>query len=250
MPLATAVLLILAMVGTSFLSGIFGMAGGLVLVGILLALLPLPDAMALHAVTQLSSNGWRAAAWIKYVRWRALGGYALGCGVALLGWAMFRYVPEKPMALILLGVSPFVVKLLPRQFQPDAERPLHGLLYGAACMTLMLLTGVAGPLLDRFFLGGTLERRQIVATKSVCQVFGHAAKLLYFGGLIDQAGALDPVLAVAAILASMAGTFLARPVLEAMSDTTYRRWAGRIVVTISLAFIAQGCWLLLQEKLA
>ena len=43
-PLLIAVLCA-AMVGTSFLSGIFGMAGGLILVGILLALLPLQDAM-------------------------------------------------------------------------------------------------------------------------------------------------------------------------------------------------------------
>ena len=50
----------LVIVGTSFLSGLFGMAGGLVLVGILLLLMPLPVAMMLHAVTQMASNGWRA----------------------------------------------------------------------------------------------------------------------------------------------------------------------------------------------
>ena len=33
------------MVATSFLSGIFGMAGGMILIGVLLALLPLPQAM-------------------------------------------------------------------------------------------------------------------------------------------------------------------------------------------------------------
>ncbi|RVT96897.1 sulfite exporter TauE/SafE family protein [Rhodovarius crocodyli] len=250
MSLFTAALLILTMVFTSFLSGIFGMAGGLILVGVLLALLPLPDAMALHAVTQISSNGWRAASWIRYVRWRVIGGYALGCFAALIGWSLFRYVPDKPVALLLLGVSPFMVKLLPRDFRPNAENPVHGLIYGGLCMTLMLLTGVAGPLLDRFFLGGSLERRQIVATKAVCQVFGHLLKLVYFGGLIEQAGNLDPVMAVAAVLASMAGTFLARPVLEAMSDTSYRLWAGRIILAVSLFFIAQGCWLLLQERLA
>ena len=54
-------------------------------------------------------------------------------------------------------------------------------------MTLILLTGVAGPLIDQFFLGGKLDRREIVATKAICQIFGHAAKLVYFGALIDQA---------------------------------------------------------------
>lgn len=32
----------LLMVGTAFLSGLFGMAGGLILIGVLLALMPLP----------------------------------------------------------------------------------------------------------------------------------------------------------------------------------------------------------------
>jgi len=35
---------------TSFLSGIFGMAGGMILMGLLLAMMPLPAAMVLHAV--------------------------------------------------------------------------------------------------------------------------------------------------------------------------------------------------------
>src|SRR5207248_9763738 len=33
------------MVATAFLSGLFGMAGGLILIGVLLALMPLPTAM-------------------------------------------------------------------------------------------------------------------------------------------------------------------------------------------------------------
>src|SRR5258706_5827949 len=53
----------LLMVATAFLSGLFGMAGGLILIGVLLAILPLPSAMVLHAVTQMASNGWRAFLW-------------------------------------------------------------------------------------------------------------------------------------------------------------------------------------------
>ena len=53
------------------------------------------------------------------------------------------------------------------------------------------------------------------------------------------------VMAVAAILASMLGTTLARRFLEAMTDTQYRRWAGRIVTTIAGYFLIHGSWLLL-----
>src|SRR3546814_12524832 len=59
-------------VGTSFLSGIFGMAGAMVLVGVLLAVLPVPEAMALPAVTQVASHGWRAVLRWRHVRWRAV----------------------------------------------------------------------------------------------------------------------------------------------------------------------------------
>jgi hypothetical protein len=34
----------------------------------------------------------------------------------------------------------------------------------------MMLAEVSGPLVDSYFLGGNLERRQIIATKAVCQV--------------------------------------------------------------------------------
>ena len=46
--------------GTAFLSGIFGMAGGLVLMGLLAWLLPVTTALALHGTIQFASNIWRA----------------------------------------------------------------------------------------------------------------------------------------------------------------------------------------------
>ena len=36
-------------------------------------------------------------------------------------------------------------------------------------MGLMLMTGVSGPLMDTFFLGGNFGRREVVATKAACQ---------------------------------------------------------------------------------
>lgn len=112
-------------------------------------------------------------------------------------------------------------------------------------MSLMVMTGVSGPLLDRFFLGGSLDRREIVATKAAVQTLGHSLKWLYFGALVAQPGSVDPLVAGLAILASMLGTMLARRVLEAMSDAQYRHWAERIIAAIAAFYIGQGAWLLL-----
>jgi uncharacterized membrane protein YfcA len=238
----------LLMVATSFLSGLFGMAGGLILIGVLLALMPLPTAMVLHAITQMASNGWRAFLWRSHIRWRPVSVYLIGCAVALAAWSITRYVPDKPVALLLLGVTPFMARLLPSDLKPNPDSIWQGTLYGSICMGLMLMTGVSGPLLDSFFLGGKFDRRGIIATKATCQVIGHFVKLIYFGGIVDQAATLDPVLAGVAIAASMLGTSLSRRILEAMTDLQFRAWAQRLITTVASYYILYGSWLLLARS--
>lgn len=234
------------MVATAFLSGIFGMAGGLILMGILLSLLPLPEAMALHAVTQIASNGSRGLLWVRYVHWRAAAVFLTGCTVAFILWAYLRYVPSKSVCFILLGISPFIVRFIPPGMKPDPERCGHGAAYGFACMTLMMLSGVAGPLIDTYFLGGKLERRQIVATKAACQIFSHGAKFAYFGSFVDRAVELDWTIVTLAVAASIIGTSLAKPILERLSDCQYRQWARHIIASIAIIYLANGGYLLLS----
>jgi uncharacterized membrane protein YfcA len=248
-PLMVAALGLL-MVGTAFLSGLFGMAGGLILIGVLLTLMPLPTAMVLHAITQMASNGWRALLWRAHIRWRPVSVYLIGCALALAVWSIARYVPDKPIALLLLGVTPFLARLTPAGLKPNPDSLWQGSLYGSICMGLMLMTGVSGPLMDTFFLGGNFDRRSIVATKATCQVASHFTKLIYFGGIIDQAATLDPLLAAIAVAASMLGTTLARRILEAMSDLQFRTWANRLITTVASYYILYGGWLLLARSSA
>jgi len=240
----------LLMVATAFLSGLFGMAGGMILIGVLLALMPLPTAMVLHAITQMASNGWRAFLWRKHIRWRPVLVYLIGCGLALGLWSLTRYVPDKPIALLLLGITPFMARMMPKNLKPNPDSIWQGSFYGFICMGLMLMTGVSGPLMDTFFLGAKFDRREIVATKATCQVASHFTKLAYFGGIIDQAASLDPVLAAVAITASMLGTTLARRILEAMSDAQFRTWAGRLITTVASYYILYGGWLLVTRSSA
>ena len=238
------------MVATAFLSGLFGMAGGLILIGVLLALMPLPTAMVLHAITQMASNGWRAILWRAHIRWRPVFVYLIGCAIALGIWSLTRYVPDKPIALLMLGITPFMARMLPSDIKPNPDSVWQGATYGSICMGLMLMTGVIGPLLDTYFLGGTMDRRGIIATKATCQVGSHLTKLIYFGGIIDQAATLNPTLALVAIAASMFGTTLSRRVLEAMSDQQFRRWANRLITTVASYYILYGGWLLVARSSA
>src|SRR4051812_31242899 len=152
-PLVIAALGLL-MVATAFLSGLFGMAGGLILIGVLLTLMPLPTAMVLHAITQMASNGWRAFVWRALLRGGRVSVSLIGCALALGAWSIPRYVRDKPVALLLLGVTPFLARLMPANIKPNPDSIWQGTSYGSVCMGLMLMTGVSGPLLDTFFLGG------------------------------------------------------------------------------------------------
>src|ERR1700747_2362434 len=113
------------MVATAFLSGLFGMAGGLILIGVLLALMPLPTAMVLHAITQMASNGWRAWLWRAHIRCRPVFVYLIGCGLALGLWSLTRYVPDKPIALLMLGVTPFMARMTPSWLKPHPDSIVH-----------------------------------------------------------------------------------------------------------------------------
>jgi uncharacterized protein len=244
MTISMALGLGLLMVFTAFLSGIFGMAGGMVLIGVLLFLLPLPMAMVLHAVTQMASNGWRAFLWWRHIQWRITAFYVMGCFIAVGIWSLTLYVPEKSIALLMLGLSPFVLRIVPTRLMPATLGPVQALGGGIACMALMLLTGVTGPLVDQLFLRSPMNRQQIVATKASCQVFGHGLKLLYFGALIEQAGSVEPWVLVMAVGASMLGTSLGKQILERLSDGQFRTWAGRLITVLGLYYVGYGLVLL------
>jgi uncharacterized membrane protein YfcA len=109
---------------------------------------------------------------------------------------------------------------------------------------------VSGPLIDTFFLSGKMDRREIVATKAMCQIVSHAAKLAYFGGLIDQAASVDPLVAGLAILSSLVGTKLATYVLEAMTDKQYRGWANGIIMAIAGCYLSYAMYLMVLPAFA
>lgn len=228
------------MVGTAFLSGIFGMAGGLILIGVLLVVFPLPTAMVLHAVTQMASNGWRATLWFRHIVWRTIGFNIAGNLVAVGLWSITLYVPDKGIALLMLGLSPFVVRAIPEKIMPRTFGPAQVAGTGFVSMMLMLMTGVTGPLLDTMFLRSALDRKQIIATKAACQVFSHGFKLVYFGVLIEQVGQVESWFLLVAVAASIIGTSLGKLLLEKLSDAQFRTWSTRLITALATYYVGYG----------
>jgi len=231
-------------VATSFLSGIFGMAGGMVLMGFLLATLPVQTAMVMHGIIQMAANGWRAILWRAHVRWSVIGFYLCGAALSVALFVAILFVPDKPLVLIAIGVTPFIALLLPARFAPNILKPGHAVVAGAICTALHLVAGVTGPLLDAFFTRTELSRQANVATKAVTQTTGHILKIVYFGALTARPGDLGIgwELAVGSVALAMLGTTLARRILENMSDRAFYRWTNRLVLSLGTVYIVQGIW--------
>ena len=243
---ATLALIAVSVLGTSFLSGIFGMAGGLVLLGILLSLMDVAAAMVLFGTIQLASNGWRGWIWRGYVVWPIVGRYIIGSLAAFFIMRWIAFVPDRAMIYVGLGLTPFAVDRLPRSLNPDITRPAAPALCGALIMVFQLLAGAAGNILDIFFQRSTLDRKAIVATKAVTQVIAHLLRIAFFGAFISHFDAKIPPLAYGFLIAlAICGTFLASFVLKRMSNERFRLWSRRLIQTVSLTYLMRGLWLLL-----
>jgi uncharacterized membrane protein YfcA len=243
----TLVLVTLAVAAlvTSFISGILGMAGGMILMGILLALVPVPTAMMLHGITQLASNGWRAFMWRKEVDWRVFRGYAYGAIAALAFFVVVKLVVSKPIALIAMGLTPFVTLGLPEKLHLNVERRGHSFACGLVCVALNLTAGVAGPILDIFFVRSKMGRHAVIATKAMTQSLSHLLKIGYFGGVMAiEGGAVQPWLAAIMVALAFAGTSLSKTVLERMNDASFRQWTRWTVMTLGLFYLCNGLLLL------
>lgn len=230
---------------TSFISGILGMAGGMILMGVLLALLSLPAAMLLHGISQLTANGWRALLLRRQIDWRVFRGYTAGAALALLAFALLQFVASKPVALILMGLTPFVGLALPERFHLNVERRGHSFACGLVNTAIALVAGVSGPILDLFFIRSKMGRHAVVATKATVQSLSHLMKIGYFGGILafsrETAGAPpDPLLAGTVVVLAVIGTSLSRRVLERISDADFRRWTRWTVMTLGSFYLASG----------
>ena len=226
---------------TAFISGILGMAGGMILMGVLLAFLPLPAAMMLHGISQLASNGGRAFMLRNEVDWRVFRGYVVGAALALGLFAATSIVVGKAAALIAMGLTPFAALLLPEKLHLNVERRGHSALCGFVCLALNLVAGIAGPILDAFFVRSKMSRHAVVATKALTQTLSHLVKIVYFGGVIAvQGGEVSPWLIPTMVLLAFLGTSLSRPVLERMSDASFRQWTRWTVMTLGALYLASG----------
>lgn len=230
---------------TATLSGTFGMAGGLALMGFLALALPVEQAMVIHGLAQLTSNGSRALLLARHVRWSVLAPHAAGAAVAFAVVATLAWTPSRGTVLVLLGALPLTLAALAPGRWPTMDRAPVAAGCGLLVTGAQLAAGASGPLLDAFFVQSRLDRLQVVGTKALTQALGHALKLAHYGALaaaLPGGSHLEPGLLAVVVAAAVGGTTVGRLLLARLSEERFRRWSRRLVVALSAACLARGVW--------
>lgn len=238
-----SVLIVIAAFLTSIVSGVFGMAGGIIFMGVLTWLLPAALALALHGVVQFASNLWRFLIHRRHVVWPVLLWFGLGSIASLGFFSLVVFAPTKFLVFLGLGLTPILVWLPERWLRLDASNRWHAIGGGFVSNGLSLVSGVSGPVTDLLFVNTALNRHQVVATKAVMQAMGHASKILVYGSLLLGTAAREAIAlpaTVIAVAASMAGITVGGYILDRISDAQFRSSRRWIVTIVGAVFLFQA----------
>lgn len=245
------VLLLIVVLITSTVSGVFGMAGGLMLMGALTLAMPVSAAMVTHGAVQFVSNGWRAVLHRQHIRWEIILFYGAGSAIAAGLLALVTYSPTKAWVYLILGLVPGLAWLPKDRFHLDAAKRWHAVACGLSVTGLNVIAGVSGPLLDVFFVRTAMTRHQIVATKAATQAFSHTVKMVFYGVPLlasTQQSGLPPwyFFALATPLAMLGAVFGGR-ILDRLSDVNFLKWTRWIVTALGVIYLVQAAQLFLTR---
>ncbi len=231
-----------AVLATSILSGVLGMAGGMILMAVLVSTLSVGAAMMLHGAVQATSNGSRSWFLRAHIQWRILPAYVAGGLVTLIGFSALTLVPDADLILMVVGALPFLARAVPHLRGLDVTRLPTAALCGLVVTAAQLFAGASGPLLDVFYLNSRLNRFQIIATKAFTQTFGHLLKLIYYGLIVGTTDSVDAWVYVAALVTAVTGTRIGTLALERFSDDGFRRVSSAVILLIAAVVFLKGAW--------
>ena len=233
-------LLVLAAFFTAALSGVAGMGGGSILIGLFYAAGLAPTvAVPLFAAVQFVSNSARTLAYFARVEWRATGWFLLTAVPATFLLAPHvQGVNVHALELLLGGL--IAASLLPGK----ADRPLMGprasfLLAGALNGSLGMFVGATGLFVGRLFLRPEWTKEQTIATLAVTQMLGHALKVAGFASVGHSAFSDLPLLAALAA-AVVLGTLLGKWLNGRVSEAQFRHLVTAVLAVLSVKLLLDG----------
>lgn len=230
---------------TATLSGVAGLGGGTILIGVFYALGMAPaEAVPLFAAVQFVANGSRTLAYLRHVEWRAAGWFLLAAVPATFLVAPFvENVDADIVRLVLAGL--ILASLAPGRAGKAALPPrpaftLAGLLNGS----LGMFVGATGLFVGRLFFRPEWRKETTIGTLALTQSFGHALRVAAFG-FVGFSAFTRPWLLALLCVAVIAGTALGKRLNGRVGEVQFVALFRWILIVLSLKLVydaARGLW--------
>ena len=242
----TVALLCAVAFASAMLSAVVGLAGGTVLLAVMLLFFEPSAAIPLHGAIQLVSNGARTVVQRRHVAWSVVGWYSLFLLPSALAGARVALAMPPALGTTLIGVFVLVATLRPgwlriRPAGAGGEARRFAVLGGIAGF-LGSLVGAVGPLVAPFFPHLGLSRRGVVGTAAACQGAGHLAKIAAFGWVgFSYREHLGLLMAMSMLV--IAGAAAGSRLLDRVDEVLFTRLYRTVLVLVALRLVSSAAWM-------
>jgi len=223
---------------TSFVSGVFGIGGGLLLIIIMSWMLSPMDLLFAHASVQLLSNFIRAYIHRNAIDLSFLKNFSVGILLGLIpAYFIFAHINMEQLKP-LLYVYGILMMLVPAALMSRLFGKLPSLTIPTSVPLMGALFGAIGPYLTPYFLSLGFSPAGFVATEAVASVINHIVRLgIYFGSdrvSVHELSTSTLWLPLALFPSIYIGTRLAKAWVYRLESRTFFNWVRILVVLICL----------------
>lgn len=222
---------------TAMLSGIAGIGGGTILVGLFYAIGFAPvEAVPLLAAIQFVANSSRTVAYARHVDWRATGWFLLSAIPCTL--LVAPYVELANVNVVRLALAGLILASLVNSKGKEAPLPAKPsfVLAGALNGALGMFLGATGLFVGRLFLRPEWRKETTIGTLALTQTFGHALRVAVYGAA-GYSAFKDPWLLGPVCLAVVAGTALGKKLNARLDEDRFTQLFKTILAVLSLKLI-------------
>ncbi len=235
----TSVLLALSAgaVGASFFSALSGMGGGVILFALLNLFFVPQVALALHAFSQIFSNGARVVVFYKYVKWKLFLPYFFGSTIGVFCASyLFFFMPERFLqiiiALFLISYALFQKQISANPLVKFAKADRSFFVFGICAGLLSMTLGAVGPFLAPFLKENIEDKETFISTKAMLQLWVQILKSILFVTVFSFDFKIYYVELIFIAIGLILGTLLGKKIHEHIPEKLFS-----IVLRVTLFFI-------------
>ena len=230
--------------GSALVSGMTGLAGGVLLLSYLSLTFPIEVVIPIHALVQVLANLSRVIllrSQINWEIWKAFNLFTIPAG--LLGAYGVSFLPQQliksAVGVVVIFAALYTAKKTyfgHRSIAESSQKKRRGqrryVVLGAISSLLGMVVGATGPLIAPFFMMDGLKRERFIATKSACQLTVQVIKTVIFAQILNFSYTDYSVELSLIVLGVFFGTWVAKKMLAKVRGS----WL-EMIITIMLLVI-------------